>query len=635
MSFVACLALATGCTDDLAGDLSELQVDNSYVAIDEKGGSSTITVTAEEAWSFSSEEIPEWLTITPTSGNAGVTKVTFSAEAAKASQEVTLKIYVGSKVQYVNVTQQVGEQEVVLSTCADVIAGQDGKTFLVEGVCTSISNTQYGNWYLQDATGTIYIYGTLDANGAYNWSSLGIEVGDIVRVKGPKTTYGSTIELVDVKVISVVKSLIKVDSDPIELTAEGGDFEINLTCKGDGVSVIIPDEAKSWLTITGITTSGTTAVVKMNATPNKAGNREVNLTFTTTSSGNLYTAETSVKQKGTVVEATIAEALESMTLSKISGTVVATGLRGYILADNSAAVYVYWGSSYDKGYAIGDQIDLIGTVSIYNKGYQINGTSGDVESEEKVGHEDYTQPTPKYLTGAALDAIASTSEKAIVSQYVQVVGTPTGSYGNITIEEGTNTLASVYPTDELNPKNFLDKEVTVTAYLTSISSGRVNAVIVSIQEGVHVSTYKKVTEIKSGKTYLLVAKLGDGYKAATNIPSSKKYGYPGGTDVTPSSDVIKGSYESCEWTITSTSGDQYTICQADGRYIYQSGKYNSFNVASEPTEGNIFTLTKNEDDTFKILNVGVSKWMQLDSSYGTYGSYDSEKGAMPVLYEKQ
>ena len=46
-----------------------------------------------------------------------------------------------------------------------------------------------------------------------------------------------------------------------------------------------------------------------------------------------------------------------------------------------------------------------------------------------------------------------------------------------------------------------------------------------------------------------------------------------------------------------------------------------------------FVYTFNADGTAKVLNTAVNKYMQLDSKYGTYGSYDSEKGAMPVLYE--
>ena len=96
--------------------------------------------------------------------------------------------------------------EVVVGTCADVIAGTDGIVYQVKGKCTNILNTTYGNWDLEDETGTIRIYGTLDAEGnTKNFASLGIEEGDIVTVQGPRKDYNGTIELTDVTVISIEK----------------------------------------------------------------------------------------------------------------------------------------------------------------------------------------------------------------------------------------------------------------------------------------------------------------------------------------------------------------------------------------------------------------------------------------------
>ena len=76
----------------------------------------------------------------------------------------------------------------------------------------------------------------------------------------------------------------------------------------------------------------------------------------------------------------------------------------------------------------------------------------------------------------------------------------------------------------------------------------------------------------------------------------------------------------------------YTIQQSDDKYLYMKGTYNNFNVsATAPTEGHIWTIAQNEDGSYKILNVLMSKYIQLDSQYGTYGSYDAVKGTMPNL----
>lgn len=96
-----------------------------------------------------------------------------------------------------------------LSTCAQVLAGEDGTTYRVRGLVTEIRNTVYGNFMLRDATGEILIYGTRDKegnNGQNNSiAAWGIEVGDSVTVEGPRSTYKTTVELVDVTVLDVTK----------------------------------------------------------------------------------------------------------------------------------------------------------------------------------------------------------------------------------------------------------------------------------------------------------------------------------------------------------------------------------------------------------------------------------------------
>ena len=165
-------------------------------------------LTASSNWTISS--IPEWLTVSPASGSAGQQTVTFSVGAATETQTATLQLECAGKTQLINVLQLTAKADLPLSTCAQVEAGEDGKSYRVKGTCTAIANTTYGNWYLNDGTGEVYIYGTLDAAGQEkNFLSLGIDVGDIVTVEGPRTNYNGTIELVNVTVIDIEKSLIR------------------------------------------------------------------------------------------------------------------------------------------------------------------------------------------------------------------------------------------------------------------------------------------------------------------------------------------------------------------------------------------------------------------------------------------
>ena len=79
-SLLAALALLSSCSVVEDSQLKEVQVSQSYVAIPVAGGDVTITVTATQDWNIT--DVPEWLTVSPTSGAAGETNVTFSAKSS-------------------------------------------------------------------------------------------------------------------------------------------------------------------------------------------------------------------------------------------------------------------------------------------------------------------------------------------------------------------------------------------------------------------------------------------------------------------------------------------------------------------------------------------------------------------------
>ena len=208
-SLVAVVAtLFTSCAKDNDPTyLGNIKVSESYVSLNTAGGSTSIDLTTNGNWQFEKVikvttkvdgknvdtyyETPDWLSVDKLSGGEGTTKVTFSAEAGEG-RSCELVISCNGEEQHIKVIQ--GIVTISTATCAEVIAGPDSKTYQVTGTVTSISNTTYGNWYLNDGTGEVYIYGTLDKNGGTkNFSSWGLEVGDQITVQGPKTTYNGTV----------------------------------------------------------------------------------------------------------------------------------------------------------------------------------------------------------------------------------------------------------------------------------------------------------------------------------------------------------------------------------------------------------------------------------------------------------
>lgn len=310
--FMAAVTMLVGCSEDEEkSTLSQIQVSQSVISLAageeadpaDKEFETTITLKANGNWEF--KDVPEWLTITPVSGGAGQQDVVFKAKKTTESRSAFLKLLCNGQEQEVNVQQIAKKVDIPLSTCAQIIAGEDGKTYRVKGTVKSIANTTYGNWYLVDETGEVYIYGTLDKKGAEkNFLSLGIGVGDIVTVEGPRKDYNGTIEMVNVTVIAIEKSLLAVDALDIEnntIAKTGGEFHVTLSNKGDGLDVKIPEEAKDWLFVTGVSISGETSTVTFKVLPNTGGARKATVTFVTTSGGKEYTAETSITQEADVL----------------------------------------------------------------------------------------------------------------------------------------------------------------------------------------------------------------------------------------------------------------------------------------------------------------------------------------------
>ena len=447
--FVAVMAMLTGCaTDQDRTYLGEIRLSSSYVALDKAGGSTQITLTASDSWTVVADGIPSWLTVSPMNGGAGQNSLTFSAGAAEG-RTATIKINCGGKTQEVNVIQ--GIATVSTATCAQVIAGPDAKTYRVTGMVTGIGNTEYGNWYLNDGTGELYIYGTLDKNGNNgknnSIAAWGLEVGDEVTVEGPKTTYGGVVELVDVAIVKITKSLIKVDSLTVggvktdlsktPMPIEGGEVTAHVTCKGDGINVDIPADAASWLSISSVKSNAIT----FKAAPNVGGDRSTTITFKTKSGGKEYTSQVAVAQAGAILDVSIAEFLAAEvgdTQYRIQGVVMslyASDKQGksFYIRDFSGETLVYRTEGFlDAGIEVGDVVEVIGKRGAYKDSPQlVNGTCTLLYDVEEVTIEEFlSKPDNKnvwYMVTGKISSLLGSNGKE-------------NDYGNLYITDGTNEL---------------------------------------------------------------------------------------------------------------------------------------------------------------------------------------------------
>ena len=441
--FVATVAMLASCADDEVVSYPDgLRVSSSYIALPVDGGSASIDVFTNQKWDVDTvgafKKKQPWFDYSVTSVDNGQ-KLTLTADATLDGRNTTFKLVAadGTK-QYINVIQ--GLSTISTATCAEVIAGPDSKTYQVKGTCTGIANTTYGNWYLNDGTGEIYIYGTLDKNGKEkNFLSLGLEVGDEVIVQGPKTTYGSTIELVNVTVVAINKSLIKVDSTYVAgekgntLPLEGGELTAYVSCKGKGVSVDIPEDAKEWLSIAAIRNGGTEVVFK--AAPNAGGDRSTTITFTTTDGKKEYSSKVDIAQKGAIVPVSVAEFIATEVGNaqyRLTGLVTkvddaATGK--YYISDYTGQLYVYKASGT---VALNDVVTIVGKHAEYKGTAQVG--SGKLEeicaSAEPISLADF-------------NAAEDSNDKFYVLTG-KITEIANDKYGNLYIEDEAGTKVYLY-----------------------------------------------------------------------------------------------------------------------------------------------------------------------------------------------
>ena len=166
---------------------------------------------------------------------------------------------------------------------------------------------------------------------------------------------------------------------------------------------------------------------------------------------------------------------------EVQGVITAICARGYVLTDQSGSILVYYGSSFAiDEWNVGDLVTVSGTISAYNKGFQIDGTAA---TATKTGTMDYVYPSPKVLSGADFDQIITRADH-FMCEYCQFSATVTvsGNYYNFVVDGAETAKGSLYQGTDVQKAALIDGEtVTICGYLQSISGGKLcNFVLTSV-----------------------------------------------------------------------------------------------------------------------------------------------------------
>ncbi len=534
----ALLALVTGCADEIkSNQLEELQVSNAYVSITPAGGSNTITVTSTAPWSFVDDNgintVPDWLTVEPTSGSAGTTTVTFTGTASESYRTADLKIQVADKEQYVYVRQ--GTDAATEATIAEALTVADGKKLQLTGAVSGYySNAEkYGNVYITDDTGTILIYGMADKDGNFAnnpLSSWGIEMGDIITVVGPRGSYKGSPQMVDVTVLKVVKSLIKITGvEEGTIPQDGGEKKVYVVCKGNGPAINIPDEAQSWLSVSDVSmipgvpdpqfptvAVPDTTVVTFKALANEGGARSSVVTLSSSADGNTSSITTEIGQDGSIKEITCADfnaLADGNALYKVTGIV-----SDIVMDKNDPTKYNVYGNFYIN--------DATGKIYVYGLLPEAGGaTKQDVLTKKGIKAGDIITvvgPKGSYKGSPQMVNAYYVSHSSV--NVTDVAGVNAGNDGDYFQVTGTVTKIDMDKNDNTKPNkygNFYIKDDSGELYIYGIYSKAGKLADNPIQSwGIEVgdevtvngpkSTYKTTVELKDATVVKIVKGSGSG-----------------------------------------------------------------------------------------------------------------------------
>lgn len=193
-------------------EMSATDVKINYAA---QSGTAAVSVVGSTGWDITVADDAEWLTVA-TALNENK-QVEFSALENTTNEQrtatVTITATKGEDVQTVSL-------KVIQAKCLQIVSVADFNKATVDeyviyqitGVIENISDTNFGNFYVNDGTGSTYIYGLYDADGNKVFTSLGLKDGDTITVQGARAAYNGAAQMKATYVLHVVNNESRIIS---------------------------------------------------------------------------------------------------------------------------------------------------------------------------------------------------------------------------------------------------------------------------------------------------------------------------------------------------------------------------------------------------------------------------------------
>lgn len=193
------IAVAIGCTKPVLANLTML---TSFLNIVASGDSQDISFKTNQNWSISSDAA--WVTASPSSGAASdsyqFVTVTVAPNTEAAERTATLTVKAGEKSAQVSIKQG-GKPVVSRMTVQEFRNKKVDETtwYELSGEIAAIIDDAFGNFYLFDETGYVYVYGLCKtqrpkSGNDQTFAELGLKPGDKVTMMTLRSEHHGTVE---------------------------------------------------------------------------------------------------------------------------------------------------------------------------------------------------------------------------------------------------------------------------------------------------------------------------------------------------------------------------------------------------------------------------------------------------------
>lgn len=475
-----------------------ITVSSDYIEVDSVGGTYTVDLYSSTAWTAEivisnpwgdeekNFEADPWISIDPVAGSASidtsdVKEITINvkenvSDSVLYQREVIIYFRSDNMIYATTTVHQMGG---VLKPNADtgpkpvtvaefLAAEESNQWYRLSGKVVGLYNTEYGNFNIEDETGSVLCYGlNLNATaGDKTFSQIGIGEGDNVTLVGRRSSYNGTPQVGDayyapLKVTVAEFLSAEIDDNQLyELTGimegpvntEYGNFDItdesgSVYVYGLTSTVILGESNDKSFSTLGYVEGDTLTIVGTRGDYN--GKPEVmGPAYAVRAKGGSPAPDPDPEPeltKATVAEVIAAEVSDDVWY-ELTGTITDVQNTEYgniVIEDETGSILVYgltkeWnGGSNDKSYSEiglreGDIVTLGGTRDEYNGEPQVGGTAFYIS----------------HVQGDAPEILASTIEDFLAAeeseQWYQLTGRITnledGPYGNFDLVDETGTV---------------------------------------------------------------------------------------------------------------------------------------------------------------------------------------------------